>query len=107
MGAFKVIFVPRSRADLKDAIRYVSIHSSPEIAERLGFQLIDKALTLASFPERGRMVPELKNPAVREIFFKTYRIVYRIRGQSVEVIRFWHAARGTPEIDSDEFAQEP
>jgi len=42
-------------------------------------------------------------PDVREIIFKSYRIVYRIRAGCVEVIRFWHAARGTPEIDSDEF----
>src|SRR4051812_39518753 len=106
MGAFKVIFVPRSRVDLKDAVSYVSTHSSSEIAERLGFQLIDKALSLTDFPERGRIVPELKNPSIREIFFKSYRIVYRLRGKSVEVIRFWHAARGSPEIDSDEFSHE-
>jgi len=67
--------------------------------------LIDKALSLSTFPERGRVVPEFKDATVREIFFKTYRIVYRIRAQTVEVIRFWHAARGTPEIDSDEFSQ--
>jgi hypothetical protein len=51
----------------------------------------------------GRIVPELKDSAAREIFFKTYRIVYRIKGTKVQVIRFWHAARGAPEIDSDQF----
>ena len=49
------------------------------------------------------MVPELGLPDVREIIFKSYRIVYRVRADCVEVIRFWHAARGLPEIDSDEF----
>ena len=77
--------------------------SSPEIAERFGNRLIDRALTLATLPERGRVVPEFGDPEIREIFFKTYRIVYRLRSGVVEVIRFWHAARGTPEIDSDEF----
>jgi len=59
---------------------------------------------LATYPERGRMVPEYRDPRVREIIFKTYRIVYRLRRDCVEVIRFWHAARGKPEIDSDEFS---
>jgi len=72
--------------------------------ERLGNQLIDKALTLKTFPERGRVVPEFADPEIREIIFKSYRIVYRVRAGHVQVIRFWHAARGTPEIDSDEFS---
>lgn len=105
MGAFKVIFVPRAREDLRLAVRFIARQSRPEIAERIGLTLIEKALSLSRFPERGRVVPELKDLAVREIFFKSYRIVYRIRGQSVEVLRFWHAARGTPEIDSDEFSR--
>ena len=67
------------------------------------FSCIDRALTLATLPERGRVVPELGEPDIREIIFKSYRIVYRVRPGRVEVIRFWHAARGTPEIDSDEF----
>jgi plasmid stabilization system protein ParE len=65
-------------------------------------QLVSKALTLSAFPERGRIVPEVGLP-FREIFHRSYRIVYRIRGECVEVVRFWHAARGTPQIDSDEF----
>ena len=66
-------------------------------------QLIDRALTLATLLERGRSVPELDKPEIREIIFKSYRIVYRVRPGRVEVIRFSHAVRGTPEIDSDEF----
>lgn len=105
MVSFKVIFVPRARDDLRLIVQFISSKSSAEIGERIGMDLIAKALTLSNLPERGRIVPELKNPLVREIFFKTYRIVYRIHGQGVEIVRFWHAARGTPEIDSDQFSQ--
>jgi toxin ParE1/3/4 len=104
MGEFKVVFVPRARTDLASIVSFVARKANPDIAECLGMQLIDKALSLRTLPERGRIVPELKSATIREIFFKTYRIVYRIRGQMVEVVRFWHAARGTPEIDSDEFS---
>lgn len=70
MGDFKVVFVPRARADLAEIVRFVAQRSSPEIAERLGFQLIEKTLTLSNLPERGRVVPELKDPAIHEISSK-------------------------------------
>ena len=100
----QVIFAPQSLRDLETIVRYVSRHAGPETATRFGTQLVDKAMTLTSLPERGRVVPEVGLPD-REIIFKSYRIVYRLREHSVEVIRFWHAARGVPQIDSDEFGQ--
>lgn len=103
MDEFKVIFAGRSRRDLLTITTRVARLSGTERGERLGNQLIDKALTLRTFPDRGRIVPEFADPEIREIIFKSYRIVYRVREGHVEVIRFWHAARGTPEIDSDEF----
>ena len=44
MGEFKVIFVPRANEDLKDIVRFVAFQNSGEVAERLGLQLIEKAL---------------------------------------------------------------
>jgi len=103
MDEFKVIFAPQAGRDLKSITFYIARHSNSGIAKRFGNQLIDRALTLATLPKRGRVVPELSDPNVREIIFRSYSIVYRIRAEYVEVIRFWHAARGAPEIDSDEF----
>jgi len=41
-------------------------------------------------------------PDIREIIHKSYRIVYRVRQEKrmVEVSRFWHGARGTPDLPS-------
>lgn len=101
MDQFRATFAPRAERDLKSIAFFIARHSSSEIAERFGNRLIDRALTLATLPERGRIVPELADPEIREIILKSYRIVYRVRPSRVEVIRFWHAAQGTPEIDSD------
>ncbi len=103
MDHFTVIFAPRAERDLQAITYYIARHTDAQIADRFGNQLIDRALTLASLPERGRVVPEFGDPGIREILFKSYRIIYRVRGQAVEVVRFWHAARGAPEIDSDQF----
>ena len=99
---FKVIFAPRAGRDLESIVYYIAKNAGSEIAERFGIQLVEKALSLRVFPERGRVVPEVGEP-FREIIFRSYRIVYRLSGDLVEVVRFWHAARGVPQIDSDEF----
>lgn len=100
----QVIFAPQAGRDLESAVRYVARHAGAQVAERFGLQLLEKALSLARLPERGRIVPEL-GPPFREIIYRSYRIVYRVSGSRVEVIRFWHAARGAPQIDSDEFRE--
>jgi toxin ParE1/3/4 len=103
-GEYKVVFGRRSRGDLKDLVGYIRVASgAPDVAERFGIGLVRKALSLSTFPERGRVVPELGLPEVREIIFKNYRIVYRVLSGQVQVLRFWHAARGAPEISVDEF----
>ena len=93
----KVILSPRAIQDLKEIVRYISF-DNPKAAERFGYALIDAALSLETFPERGRWVPEFEDGMTREIIYADYRIVYRFDAQLkvVFVSRFWHGARGTP-----------
>ena len=93
----KVILSPRAIQDLKEIVRYISF-DNPKAAERFGYALIDTALSLATLPERGRLVPEFDDGMTREVVYTPYRIVYRFDAQRkvVYVSRFWHAARGMP-----------
>jgi plasmid stabilization system protein ParE len=94
-----VILTPQSQEDLGAIVRFIA-RDSAERAKDFGNLLIDKALSIAEMPERGRIVPEIANPSVREIVHGSYRIIYEIFRDPtvVYVLRFWHAARGTPEI---------
>ena len=95
----RVILAPRAIQDLSEIVRYISL-SNPQAAKEFGYALIDAALSLKSMPERGRLVPEFADGVTRELIYRPYRIVYRISSdrRSVCVSRFWHAARGTPEL---------
>ena len=95
----KVILTPQSIDDLKEAVVFIAPHN-PERARSFGNELIDRALTLATFPERGRVVPEIGEPAVREIIHGPYRIIYEVFPEQrvVYVLRFWHGARGEPDL---------
>lgn len=88
-----------ARSDIQDIVRYISI-DDPNQAVRFGRFLIQQIKGLAQFPELGRIVPEFDDESIREIIVRAYRIIYRVTHQtrSIEVIRFWHAGRGMPEI---------
>jgi toxin ParE1/3/4 len=96
---WQVVIAPSARFDLADIVRYIAQHNS-DAAARLGFELITRTESLAQFPEIGRMVPEFRQPDLREIICRSYRIIYRLKrdNQQIQVVRFWHGARGFPHI---------
>ena len=96
---FKVILTPQAQDDLWEIVSFIARNNSSR-ARTFGNELIDKALSLASLPERGRVVPEIAESSVREMVHGSYRIIYEIFREpaTVYVLRFWHAARGEPEI---------
>jgi len=98
---YQVVLSPSARADLRDIVRYISF-DAPDRAFQFGLFLISRTRLLARSPELGRLVPELADPLIREIIVRSYRVVYRLDDSRhlVEVIRFWHAARGIPEIEA-------
>jgi toxin ParE1/3/4 len=94
-----VIFTPQSLDDLGSIVAHIAFDDRDR-AVAFGNELIDHALTLSRFSQRGRIVPELNDPEVREIIHGSYRIMYEIMEEpdAVFVLRFWHAARGEPEV---------
>ena len=99
---WKIIIAPSAQADLEDIVRYIAQHNS-DAAARMGYELITRAESMAAFPERGQVVPEFRRPELREIIFRSYRIIYRMNDtdQSLEIVRFWHGARGFPHIPGE------
>lgn len=96
---YQVILSRSARVDIEEIVRYISIDDRKQ-ALRFGRLLIKHTKSLAQLPERGRVVPEFGDEYIREIIVRAYRIVYRVNQYEriVEVVRFWHAARGTPDL---------
>ena len=51
---------------------------SPSAATRFVDSVFSRVEQLEKFPYSGRMVPEVGQPAVRELFHRQYRIIYRL-----------------------------
>jgi len=86
--SFAVILTADAARDLEDIYHYIAIHDSPGKAERV-LERVEKAFrSLSEFPERGAHPKELLALGIREyreIFFKPYRVIYRVMGDTVYV----------------------
>lgn len=99
--AFKIIWSEQARNDLQSIVLFIA-RDNPEIAASFGYLLMSKVDILTQFPQIGRVVPEENDEAVREIIFRSYRIIYKVSlaKQIVAIARVWHGARGEPDIPS-------
>jgi toxin ParE1/3/4 len=68
----------------RDAPRYATL-----FAERV-FQATDR---LAQFPRVGRVVPEVGRDDIREVIVQSYRVIYRLLPDEVEILTIHHCAR--------------
>ena len=102
-GRYQVELSPLALRDLEEIVAFIAA-DNPLAAERFGHRLIDEAEAIALHPFAGRVVPEFRDPTLRERIFRAYRIVYSVHEQSelIVVSRFWHAARGKPLIDESD-----
>ncbi len=71
-----------ARRDLREIVRCIAEHDSPRAAHHVLEQIERTFGRLAAFPDRGAFPPELLALGVRsfrQVHFKPYRIVYRVR----------------------------
>ncbi len=83
-----VLWAKVAEEDLRAIIKY--IHFANPIAAKDNLKKIKaKASNLNTFPQRGRIVPELKEQGIlqyRELIISPWRITYRISGLRIYVL---------------------
>ena len=96
---WRIEFSPEAIEDLKSIVSHIA-SDNPARADSFGNELVDRTGILEDFPMAGRMVPEFLDERIRELIYRSYRIVYRVaeHDKLIEVLRFWHAARDVPEL---------
>jgi len=66
---------------------------NPDAAINWIERILDEVEKLIDFPEQGRKVPEVRRVDVREIFFQSHRIVYRIESKRIVILAVRHTRR--------------
>ncbi len=86
---FRVLLTNDTARDLDELYDYIALHDAPRKADYVLDQ-IEKAFSkLSEFPERSAYPKELLALGIREyreIFFKPYRIIYRVLEKKVYVL---------------------
>ncbi len=87
--SFEVFLTDDAARDLEDLYDYIELHDVPGNADHV-LEQIEKAFTsLSENPQRGAYPKELLAIGLREyreIFFKPYRIIYRVIAENVYVL---------------------
>jgi toxin ParE1/3/4 len=86
---FKVLLTNDAAQDLDELYDYIARHDAPRKADYVLEQIEKTFSKLSEFPERGAYPNELLAIGVREyreIFFKPYRIIYRVMNKNVYVL---------------------
>lgn len=94
MEQIDVVLTESALADLVDIEDYIS-QDSPSIARKFISQIFDKIDILSTFPELGKIVPELKDRTIREILIKKYRVIYKFaeNENTINIVRIVHGSR--------------
>ncbi len=85
---YEVIWGSSAESDLKRIIEYIA-EDNPSDALKIFKTIKQKTSGLFTFPERGRIVPELRDHGIlqyRELIVPPWRILYRISEKQVYVL---------------------
>ena len=88
----RVIWSYAAVDDLEVAAEYLH-RDSPSFSSSFVLRALEAGRSLSDFPERGRIVPELKNDNIREIFLYSYRLIYRVEKDKVSILGLIHGRR--------------
>jgi toxin ParE1/3/4 len=83
---YEVLLTEGAEWDLEMIHDGIAAHDSKGAADHVLDRLMLAAASLASFPERGTHPRELSALGIldyRQVFFKPYRVIYRVAGQRV------------------------
>lgn len=98
--AYQVLWADVAENDLKEILEYIAIDNRSGVLEILQ-EIKQSTSSLHTFPERGRIVPELLDQSIliyRELVLPPWRIIYRISENLVYVLSVLDSRRNVEDI---------
>ncbi|KQC10414.1 MAG: plasmid stabilization protein [Smithella sp. SDB] len=87
--SFEVFLTDDAVRDIKELYQYIANHDTPEKAQNVLTKIEKTFKSLSETPERGTYPKELLALGMREyreVFFKPYRLIYRIIEKRVYIL---------------------
>jgi toxin ParE1/3/4 len=95
---YRVLLTQDAANDLEELDNWIATHDSPERADYVLDRISEAFQKLTELPERGTHPKELSALGIREfreVFFKPYRIIYRVERRTVYVYLIADGRRDT------------
>jgi toxin ParE1/3/4 len=83
--AVKLVWSPRAKRDLAAIADFIAL-DDPVDARRWIDRLRDRARRAAVVPRSGHKLPELDRDHLREVFVRSYRVIYQVGTSTIIVL---------------------
>ena len=90
--ARKVVWTHAALEDLEVSVSYIA-KDSPVYAATFVREVRDAARSLMHMAERGRALPDLGDPSLRELLVRNHRLIYCMADDALYVVALIHGAR--------------
>jgi toxin ParE1/3/4 len=84
-----VIWSKPAKQDLRKIHDHIA-SDSRFYAKKVVQNIIEKSENMKDFPLIGRMVPELEDPDIRELMVYSYRLIYKVSADTIEILTLIH-----------------
>lgn len=105
---YNVIWTKTANEDLIEIIQFIKL-DSPDTAKNTLNKIKKTASSLDSFPQRGRVVLELKEQGIfqyQELIIQPWRMVYRVSSSTVYVLSMIDTRRNVEDILLNRFIRD-
>ncbi len=89
---YKVVWSPEAIEDLQSVAEYIE-RDSEFYARAVVIKILDVSQGINHFPLRGRIVPEIEDKKIRELFVYSYRVIYQIKESQILIVAVIHDKR--------------
>ncbi len=93
----KVFWTDTAVKHLSGIYAYIA-QNSPQYARRMVDRLTRRSEQISQFPSSGRIVPEFETEQIREVIEGSYRIIYYIKTDQIDILAVIH---GSQQITED------
>ena len=80
----RVTWAPAALEDFRRIYLFLK-QDAPGYARAFRDRVTRQARLLEQFPRMGQMVPEVDDPDVRQLRVQKFRLIYRVKGEDVEM----------------------
>jgi toxin ParE1/3/4 len=90
-----------SKEDLRQIYEFIA-KDSTYYAQKVISAIVEKSEALKIFPYMGRIVPERNEEKMREILVYSYRMIYQINFENIEILALVHSKKDFSLIELEE-----